>query len=184
MDTADLIIERSDEDFAHALRQLLPQGQYWQDPTNSELNNLIAGMGADFKVTHDEVQLALLTEFDTELFGWRLKDYQRLMAEHGVNGLVSDSSDTPNLITVMVDASKDYNPMVNAFNQERLPHTEFQWLFDITASKPPMNAYVGAYHTVIHEITIGGKPPESDVCGSLFAAPYITTVEHIEVRLK
>jgi hypothetical protein len=165
------------------VRQLLPKGQYWQDPTNAELNNLIAGMGIDFRVTHDEVQLALLTELDNELFGWRLADYQNLMEECGVNGKVTDTPAIPNLISVNVDATSEYDGIVFAFNQERLPHTQFQWFFDAT-DKEPANVYVGAYKTVVHEITIGPKPPEPNVYGSFYAAPYITSIENIEVRLK
>ncbi len=69
MDTSDLIIEYDETDFALAIRQLLPKGQYWQDTTNKELNALIQGMSAEFKCIHDEVELALLTEHYTLYLG-------------------------------------------------------------------------------------------------------------------
>ncbi|MEC4728167.1 hypothetical protein HWQ46_21760 [Shewanella sp. D64] len=183
MDTSDLIIDRNDDDFANAVRQLLPKGQYWQDSTNTELNNLIAGMGADFKVTHDEVQLALLAEVDNELFGWRLADYQHLMTETGARGNVVDDPAFPNLITVNVDASWPYDKVMPAFIEVRLPHTDFHWILDATASKAPLKVYVGAYKTVVHEVTIGPKSKSSKVYGAVYAAPYVTIFEDVEIRL-
>ena len=74
MDTADLIIDYTEADFANAIRALLPGGDYWQEADNQELTSLILGMGAEFKVTNDEIQLSLLTDFSGRLFGWKLSD--------------------------------------------------------------------------------------------------------------
>lgn len=91
MDTSDLIIDHSEADFADAIRALLPQGNYWQEADNAELTNTILGMAADFKVTNDEIQLALLTDFNERLFGWKLSDYQALLISSGGQGVVSDT---------------------------------------------------------------------------------------------
>ncbi len=131
MDTSDLIIEYDETDFALAIRQLLPKGQYWQDTTNKELNALIQGMSAEFKCIHDEVELALLTEHYTPLFGWRLSDYQRLMNKHGIVGQIYDDPKTPNLIEVYLNPVQvALEAMMHDFEKTRLPHTEFHWIFN------------------------------------------------------
>ena len=183
MDTSDLIIEYTDDDFAHAIRQLLPKGKYWQEADNTELTNLISGMGSEFKITHDEVQLALLTEFDDTLFGWRLADYRKLMAEHRIVGKVYDSPLTPNLITIDIDASQNYQDMMSAFNKTRLPHTEFHWVLDATASVDDLIVRIGGYQKNVYHTRIGPKPPQPIVNGSANTAPYITVFETYEITI-
>ncbi|OCH17002.1 hypothetical protein [Aliivibrio logei] len=134
MDTTGLIIEYSNEDFAHAVRQLLPKGNYWQDSDNVDLSNLIAGMGADFKVTHDEVQLALLTEFKGNLFGWRLSDYQALLIQDGAKGTVYDDINQPNLIFVSLEPNLRSEKAWHDFEEVRLPHTRIQWVYNASTT--------------------------------------------------
>lgn len=99
MELNDLIIDYTAHDFAGAVRQLLPRGEYWQEAENAELTNLINGMGAEFKTIHDECQLSLLTEMRDELFGWKISDYQALLYTF-TEGTVFDDISTPNLIYV------------------------------------------------------------------------------------
>lgn len=156
MDASELIIEYSADDFANAIRLLLPRGNYWQDVTSVELSNLIYGMAMDFKITHDEVQLALLTDFNKPLFGWKLSDYRRLMAEFSIEGAVTDSVSVPNLITVSLDPAQSYKAMFAAFEKERLPHTKFHWVL-----KPKVNGHVvrfAGYQQQIYALEVGPKP--------------------------
>ncbi|WP_172562572.1 hypothetical protein [Vibrio furnissii] len=133
MGELDLIIDYTEADFAQAIRTLLPKGEYWQEEDNPALTAVIQGMATDFKLTHDEIQLSLLTEFREHLFGWKLRDYQALMddtaGEH--SGVVSDSVLTPNLIDVTLYPShRQYSWQVwAAFESERLPHTNFTWTY-------------------------------------------------------
>ncbi|ODS04301.1 hypothetical protein [Vibrio scophthalmi] len=130
MDTSDLIIEYSEGDFADAIRVLLPKGEYWQEADNPELTNTIEGMAADFKATHDEIELSLLTDFRERSFGWKLSDYQTLLNEIGSVGTVYDDLNTPNLIKVDL-FSYDNDKAYAAFEEKRLPHTDFAWIYPI-----------------------------------------------------
>lgn len=132
MGTSDLITEYSEQDFALAVRQLLPAGQYWQDVDNLELSNLIAGMGAEFKIVHDEVQLALLDELKGQLFGWRISDYQALLIECDANGDIYDDMNCPNLIFVSLAANERSEKAWLEFEKIRLPHTSIEWLYNAT----------------------------------------------------
>lgn len=133
MDTSDLIIEYSAGDFADAIRTLLPKGEYWQETDNPELTNTIEGMAADFKITHDEIELSLLTEFREQSFGWKLRDYQRLLNEIGSVGTVYDDITSPNLIKIDL-FSYDNDKAYAAFEEKRLPHTEFAWVYPLDAN--------------------------------------------------
>ncbi len=134
MDASGLINEYTEEDFSHAIRQLLPKGKYWQEAENTELANLISGMGAEFKVTHDEVQLALLTEFNGVLFGWKLSDYQALLVQGGVKGTVYDDIEQPNLIFVSLNSGERSEKAWHDFEQVRLPHTSIQWIYNASTT--------------------------------------------------
>ncbi|WP_418114382.1 hypothetical protein RJD40_18865 [Vibrio scophthalmi] len=133
MDTSDLIIDYSAGDFADATRSLLPKGEYWQEAENEELTNTIIGMAIDFKATHDDIELSLLTEFREQSFGWKLRDYQTLLNEIGSVGTVYDEVKNPNLIKVDL-FSYDNDKAYAAFEEKRLPHTEFAWLYPLDAS--------------------------------------------------
>ena len=132
MDTSDLIIEYSEGDFADAYRGLLPQGEYWQDTENAELTNTINGIAKDFKKTHDDIELSLLTEFEEQGFSWKVRDYQSLLGTMGSNGLVYDDVKRPNLILIDL-FSYDNDAAISAFENVRLPHTEFHWLYPLEA---------------------------------------------------
>lgn len=132
MDTSSVIIDYSAEDFAQAIRALLPKGQYWQEADNPELTSLIDAMATDFKATHDDIELSLLTDFQEALFGWKISDYQALLTENGGVGRVYDDKATPNLIKIDL-YSYDNNAAFAAFEEKRLPHTEFHWLYPLEA---------------------------------------------------
>ena len=132
MDTSDLIIEYSESDFADAYRGLLPQGEYWQDIENAELTNTINGIAKDFKKTHDDIELSLLTEFEEQGFGWKIRDYQSLLGTMGSNGLVYDDVKRPNLILIDL-LSYDNRTAISAFEKVRLPHTAFHWMYPLEA---------------------------------------------------
>ncbi|CAK1707053.1 hypothetical protein [Vibrio crassostreae] len=132
MDTSDLIIEYSTGDFEGAYRGLLPKGEYWQDTENVELANTIQGIAKDFKQTHDEIELSLLTEFEEQQFGWKISDYQRLLMTMGSNGVVYDEVVTPNLIKINL-YSYCNGAAFKALEEKRLPHTEFHWIYPLDA---------------------------------------------------
>ena len=133
MDTTKLITQYSFGDFAHSIRQLLPQGDYWQEAENPTLNNLIEGMAIDFKATHDDIELSLLSGSEYHLFGWRLADYQSLLdsVTGKDGGKVSDNPSAPNLINAALnDEARAYSQIAWAeFEKKRLPHTDIQWKF-------------------------------------------------------
>ncbi|WP_272165486.1 hypothetical protein [Vibrio diabolicus] len=134
MDTSDLIIDYRESDFADSIRALLPKGEYWQEVENQALTNLIEGMAQDFKTTHDEIELSLLTELKSELFGWKISDYQALLFEVAgeQSGTVYDDVETPNLIYVSLSSSSRASAREawKAFEDKRLPHTDIQWLYN------------------------------------------------------
>ncbi len=134
MDTSSVIVDYSESDFSEAFRALLPKGKYWQEAENVELTNVIEALAIDFKATHDDVELSLLTDFKDELFGWKLSDYQGLLNEvAGVNsGEVYDERANPNLIYVSV--GDNYRGFCKQawveFEKKRLPHTEITWIYN------------------------------------------------------
>ncbi|MFA0057928.1 hypothetical protein AB4407_07770 [Vibrio sp. 10N.261.46.E11] len=130
MDTADLIINYSAGDFENAYRGLLPKGEYWQDTENVELANTIKGMAKDFKQTHDDIELSLLTEFEEQQFGWKISDYQRLLMTMGSKGVVFDEVANPNLIKINL-FSYNNDAAFKALEEKRLPHTEFHWIYPL-----------------------------------------------------
>ncbi|MFS1908077.1 hypothetical protein BCU30_018210 [Vibrio lentus] len=130
MDTSDLIIEYSAGDYEGAYRGLLPKGEYWQDTENVELANTIQGIAKDFKQTHDEIELSLLTEFEEQQFGWKISDYQRLLMTMGSNGVVYDEVASPNLIKIDL-YSYNNDAAFKALEEKRLPHTEFHWIYPL-----------------------------------------------------
>ncbi|WP_261881504.1 hypothetical protein [Vibrio coralliirubri] len=132
MDTTDLIIEYNAGDFEGAYRGLLPKGEYWQDTENVELANTIQGIAKDFKQTHDEIELSLLTEFEEQQFGWKISDYQRLLMTMGSNGVVYDEVASPNLIKIEL-YSYSNDAAFKALEEKRLPHTEFHWIYPLDA---------------------------------------------------
>ena len=132
MDTSSVIIDYSEADFADSLRALLPKGKYWQEAENVELTNVIEALAIDFKTTHNDVQLSLLTDFKQALFGWKISDYQALLTESGSVGRVYDERATPNLIKIEL-YSYDNNQSLTALEEKRLPHTEFQWIYPLDA---------------------------------------------------
>ncbi|WED29883.1 hypothetical protein L3V77_20980 [Vibrio sp. DW001] len=134
MDTTDVIIDYSAADFADAIRLLLPRGDYWQEADNQALTNTIEGMAIDFKATHDDIELSLLTNFEARLFGWKISDYQALLFSKAgkESGQVYDSAHTPNLIYVSLKdgARNNARQAWTAFEQKRLPHTEITWIYN------------------------------------------------------
>ena len=130
MDSSELIIHYTASDFAQALRALLPKGKYWQDPENVDLRQLIEGMGEDFKITHDEIQLSFLNDMNDGLFGWRISDYQTLLDTYSA-GRVYDNISTPNLISVELSIREQsaYDAWLN-FERKRLPHTDINWILN------------------------------------------------------
>ncbi|MFA1562578.1 hypothetical protein [Aliivibrio fischeri] len=154
MDTSDLIIDHSEADFADAIRNLLPQGDYWLEADNTELTNTILGMAADFKVTSDEIQLALLTDFNESLFGWKLSDYQALLISSGGQGVVSDTRNKPNLIYVSLASNERCEKAWFEFEKVRLPHTEIQWIYNSTINVHTQVANARHTRTLYqHEVT-------------------------------
>lgn len=132
MDTSSVIVSYSEQDFTDATRALLPKGKYWQETENAELTNVIEAIGTDFKATHDDIELSLLTEFEEGLFGWKIRDYQGLLAATGSTGTVYDDINSPNLIKIDL-FSYDNDKSIEAFEEKRLPHTEFHWIYPLEA---------------------------------------------------
>ena len=130
MDTSNLIINYSAGDFADAYRGLLPKGEYWQGIENAELTNTINGIAKDFKQTHDDIELSLLTEFEEQGFGWKISDYQGLLIRSDGNGIVFDDVAKPNLIYVSLDTNIRCEKAWFEFERVRLPHTEIEWIYN------------------------------------------------------
>lgn len=153
MDTSDLVIDYTTQDFEQAIRHLLPQGQYWQEPTNTELIDVIKGMAIDFKVTHDEIQLALLSDFSESLFGWKIVDYQNLLNQ-SAQGVVFDDKATPNLISISLASNCRSETAFNDIEKVRLPHTEIQWVANTRATEYIQVANASHIrNTTQHEVT-------------------------------
>ncbi|CAH7324327.1 conserved hypothetical protein [Vibrio chagasii] len=133
MDTSHLIIEYRAGDFSEVFRQLLPKGDYWQDTESEVLAQVIGGLAKDFKQTHDDIELSLLSDLDKQPFGWKISDYQDLLntiVGQG-RGRVFDDASQPNLICGWLD---DLNRNMGekawqAFESHRLPHTEIAWIY-------------------------------------------------------
>jgi len=136
VDTADLIINYSAGDFENAYRGLLPKGEYWQDTENVELANTIKGMAKDFKQTHDDIELSLLTEFEEQQFGWKISDYQGLLIRSDGNGVVFDDVAEPNLIYVSLNTNTRCEKAWFEFERMRLPHIEIEWIYNSTINVP------------------------------------------------
>ena len=136
MDTSDLVTDYSTSDFADAIRALLPKGDYWQETENKELKNVIEGMAQDFKTTHDEVALSLLSKLKGDLFGWKISDYQALLFDvaGAESGKVYDDVTEPNLIFVSLASRSNVAEAWQAFEEKRLPHTDIQWLYNNQAT--------------------------------------------------
>ncbi|MGL4225416.1 MAG: hypothetical protein ACRCSE_09880 [Vibrio sp.] len=133
MDTSSVIIDYSTADFAGAVRALLPKGDYWQEAENPELTAVVEALAIDFKATHDDIELSLLTDVKNALFGWKISDYQALLYEvAGVGaGVVADSITAPNLIYVSLgDEYRGFGKEAwEKFEAKRLPHTEITWTY-------------------------------------------------------
>ena len=128
MDISTLLVDYLATDFAGAIRKLLPNGEYWQQNENAELNALINAIGEEFKTVHDECQLNLLTEIREEVFGWRISDYQELLYLY-TKGKVFDEITTPNLIYVQLEKNLRSEKALYNFEEKRLPHTAILWLY-------------------------------------------------------
>lgn len=115
------------DDFKQAAGALLPPGEYWQYEKSGDLDKLLSALGQEFKTTHDETTSSILYEKDKEPTGWKLADYQSLLAEYSVNGVVFDNQATPNLIYVECDSAKGVSDAMGRFEDHRLPHTQFKW---------------------------------------------------------
>ncbi|MEI6896254.1 MAG: hypothetical protein V5786_01975 [Psychromonas sp.] len=130
MDTSELIIDYTVDNFVQSIRQLLPEGGYWNEVDNQALTQLILALASDFKTTSDETQLTLLSEASDTLFGWKLSDYQALLISSGASGLVYDDRASPNLIFVSLDINNRPENAWAEFEEKRLPHTEIQWIYN------------------------------------------------------
>ncbi|MGF1842274.1 hypothetical protein L4C39_03640 [Vibrio clamense] len=150
MDTSDLIMSYSEDDFAAAIRSLLPKGQYWQESENIELTQTINAMAIDFKMTHDDIELSLLTNFKTELFGWKISDYEALLVQSGSSGSVYDDRAQPNLIFVALSPNERSENARIEFEKMRLPHTEIQWIYNTSIDVQTQGAsarYIRNFHS-------------------------------------
>lgn len=153
MDTSDLVVDYTTQNFEQAIRLLLPKGQYWQEATNTELTGVIEGMAIDFKITHDEIQLALLSDFSESLFGWKIADYQSLLNQ-SIQGVVFDDKATPNLICISLASNCRSESAFNDIEKVRLPHTEIQWIANTNATEYIQVANASHIrNTTQHEVT-------------------------------
>ena len=114
-------------DFKIATAALLPPGEYWQYEKNGDLDNLLSVLGQEFKTTHDETTSNVLYERDNNQAGWKISDYQALLASFSINGTVFDKSSTPNLIYIKCEHSSQMGRGMQKLEGYRLPHTAFFW---------------------------------------------------------
>ena len=116
-------------DFKNATAALLPPGEYWQYPTNKELSDLLNGIAEELKTTHDQTTQPLLYEKDNSLNGWRLTDYQTILNNQKILGIVYDDPIIPNLIYIGIQANQNPYQTLVGMDSYRLPHTAFCFKF-------------------------------------------------------
>lgn len=118
----------SEGQFADALQQLLPPGEYWNhNGEPSELKQVLDGLGAELKAVHDETKLNFLFEIDNNLLGWKVADFQSILDINNLPGRVFDHPSTPNLIYLEIDDTSSILPIFQQIQTHRLPHTQLVW---------------------------------------------------------
>jgi len=128
MDVTQLDPPRTQADFANALQQLLPPGDYWHPQQESpELTQMLNGLGAELKTVHDETKLSFLFAIDNSLMGWKLADFQALLDSGNLNSTVYDNAQTPNLIYIKFEQQDNAGALMQTLEEHRLPHTKLNW---------------------------------------------------------
>lgn len=123
-------MELTKDDFSSALQQLLPPGEYWNHhDLDSELKRALDGMGAELKTVHDETELNVIFEINTNNLGWRLADFQSILDDNNLPGRVFDQPENPNYIYLEVDSTLDLLTIFQQIEAHRLPHTQLVWRF-------------------------------------------------------
>jgi hypothetical protein len=118
------------DDFKQAVSALLPPGEYWQYEQGDPLDGLLAGLATEFKTIHDETKINPLYQEDNADSGWKLADYQRILAEHEMAGTVYDDSSTPNLIYIDIAHSQAAGNLMQTLEDYRLPHSAFCFTYN------------------------------------------------------
>lgn len=151
MELSKLDPERSAPDFANALQQLLPPGEYWTTESK-ELNKVLLGLGTELKTTHDETKLTFLFEIDNNQLGWKISDYQALLNDKteqllqlqissaitfddqgiykGSNQVIAtayDDPNYPNIIFIAIHNTKGFLEAMQTLEKHRLPHTNINF---------------------------------------------------------
>jgi hypothetical protein len=129
------------EDFKQAVSALLPPGQYWQYEQGDQFDGILEGLSAEFKTIHDETKINPLYQENNTNSGWKLADYQRILAEHEMAGTVYDNSSTPNLIYIDIAHSQAAGNLMQTLDDYRLPHTAFCFIYNNKSS-----LYVAVVH--------------------------------------
>lgn len=126
-----------------------------------------------YKGTPWAVQRAIkLNGFDSELIEWHEQ------VPVGLNGTFKIEIQIANAQIAI--GGKLQNAISKAI--ERNKRGSQHWSIEYQTNDDS-DIYVGIYKTSIYEITIGPKPPQPDVYGAAYIAAYVTTYDHVEIKL-
>jgi len=123
-------MDLSKDDFSKALQKLLPPGQYWNhQDLDCELKRVLDGIGQELKTVHDETELNIVFEINTNNLGWKLADFQSILDDNGISGSVFDQPSNPNYIYLELNTTQDLLAIFQQIEAHRLPHTQLIWRF-------------------------------------------------------
>ncbi|MBE8578658.1 phage tail protein I [Vibrio sp. OPT18] len=127
-----------------------------------------------FKGTTWAVERALnLSSLESEIILWHEK------TPVAQNGTFTVSLPV-NKISHLIDKPLQ-NTIASAIERNKRGSQHWDVRFEVNDE---VSIYLGAYKTAIHSITIGPKPPQSNVNGCVKVAPYVTVYEDIEIPAK
>ena len=110
-------------DFKHALSTLLPPGEYFQYEKGDELDKILEAAATEFKTINDETKISILYAADNTQTGWKIADYQTILNNNNIDGIVFDDSETPNLIYFELKANQKAGDLMKTLDEYKLPHT-------------------------------------------------------------
>ncbi|MBE8578727.1 phage tail protein I [Vibrio sp. OPT18] len=111
--------------------------------------------------------------FDSKVIQWHEQN------PTSVNGTFTVSLPV-NKISHLIDKPLQ-NTIASAIERNKRGSQHWDVRFEVNDE---VSIYLGAYKTAIHSITIGPKPPQSNVHGCVKVAPYVTVYEDIEIPAK
>ena len=110
-------------DFKRALSNLLPPGEYWKFEKGDELDKLLEAAATEFKTINDETKVSILYAENNTQTGWKIADYQTILNNNNIDGIVFDDSETPNIIYFELQANQKAGDLMKTLDAYKLPHT-------------------------------------------------------------